>query len=82
MGMTSTISSKGQITVPKAVRDRLGLRAGSRVDFELVDRGVVMRKGRSGDVRAVEQVRGMLARQTSTDAIVDELRGSAPKSRR
>lgn len=68
--------------MPKAVRDRLGLRAGSRVDFELVDRGVVIRKGRSGDVRAVDQVRGMLARQTSTDAIVDELRGSAPKSRR
>jgi AbrB family looped-hinge helix DNA binding protein len=48
--MTSTISSKGQITVPKAVRDRLGLRAGTRVEFELVERGVMLRKGRAGPV--------------------------------
>ena len=31
--MTTTISSKGQITVPLEVRKRLGLRAGDRVEF-------------------------------------------------
>ena len=76
--MTSTISSKGQITVPKAVRDRLGLRAGTRVEFELVERGVVLRKGRTSAARPVDLVRGILTRRVSTEALVDELRGPAP----
>jgi AbrB family looped-hinge helix DNA binding protein len=74
--MTSTISSKGQITVPKAVRDRLGLRAGIRVAFELVERGVVLRKSRAVGGRAVDQVRGILRRRASTDAILNEPRGA------
>jgi AbrB family looped-hinge helix DNA binding protein len=38
MPASSTISSKGQITVPLEIRDRLGLKAGDRVEF-VVDRG-------------------------------------------
>lgn len=30
---TATITSKGQLTVPKAVRDALGIGPGDRVDF-------------------------------------------------
>ena len=33
MARSSTISSKGQITVPLEVRKRLGLRVGDRVEF-------------------------------------------------
>jgi antitoxin PrlF len=33
MARSSTISSKGQITVPLEVRKRLGLKAGDRVEF-------------------------------------------------
>jgi AbrB family looped-hinge helix DNA binding protein len=29
----STVTSKGQITIPKEVRDQMGLKAGDRVDF-------------------------------------------------
>jgi AbrB family looped-hinge helix DNA binding protein len=43
--MTSTISSKGQVTVPKDVRDRLGLRTGTVVEFEVTETGVLLRKG-------------------------------------
>jgi antitoxin PrlF len=32
-----TMTSKGQITVPKDVRESLGLTAGTKVDFKLVD---------------------------------------------
>jgi antitoxin PrlF len=35
---SSTISSKGQITLPQEIRNRLGLKAGDRVDF-LVESG-------------------------------------------
>ena len=38
---TSTLTSKGQITLPKQVRERLGLRQGDRVVFELDEAGGV-----------------------------------------
>ena len=40
--MTVTITSKGQVTIPKKVRDLLQLKAGSAVDFELTPDGRVM----------------------------------------
>jgi len=33
--MTATLTSRGQLTIPVAVRKRLGLRTGARVSFEL-----------------------------------------------
>jgi AbrB family looped-hinge helix DNA binding protein len=38
---TATMTSKGQITIPKEVRDVLGLEAGHRVSFQIRDDGVV-----------------------------------------
>ena len=40
--MASTVNSRGQITIPKQVRDRLGIRAGSTVAFELNDSGEIV----------------------------------------
>ncbi|MES0875263.1 AbrB/MazE/SpoVT family DNA-binding domain-containing protein [Sinimarinibacterium thermocellulolyticum] len=34
--MGTTVTSKGQVTIPKDVRGRLGIRAGSRVEFRVV----------------------------------------------
>jgi len=33
---TSSVTSKGQVTIPKALRQQLGLARGSRVSFQLV----------------------------------------------
>jgi antitoxin PrlF len=42
MGHFSTISSKGQVTVPQEIRKRLGLEPGDRVEFvEEADRTVI-----------------------------------------
>ena len=38
--MHATVSSKGQVTLPKAIRDQLGLVEGTRLDFDVVD-GVI-----------------------------------------
>jgi AbrB family looped-hinge helix DNA binding protein len=78
--MTSTISSKGQITVPKAVRDRLGLRPGTTVEFEPTADGVLLRKGHKGGPRPVDRVRGILKRRAATDALLDDMRGPVPPS--
>jgi len=44
---TATMTSKGQVTIPKMVREALGLFDGTRVDFELLaDGSAVMRAQR------------------------------------
>lgn len=40
--MASNVNSKGRVTIPKQVRDRLGIRAGSTVAFELNDSGEIV----------------------------------------
>jgi len=46
MPPSSTISSKGQITVPIEVRHRLGLKQGDRVEFIFEDGRTVLRPSR------------------------------------
>lgn len=42
MDVTS-VTSKGQVTIPKALRQQLGIRQGSRIEFSLVGDHVEMR---------------------------------------
>jgi AbrB family looped-hinge helix DNA binding protein len=44
--MKGTISSKGQITVPKKVRTRYDLGPGTEIEFELREEGALLRKKR------------------------------------
>jgi AbrB family looped-hinge helix DNA binding protein len=37
--MLATVTDKGQVTVPKEIRDRMGIVPGSRLDFEVMDDG-------------------------------------------
>lgn len=37
--MLAVVTSKGQLTLPKVIRERLGLEAGSRLDFQVDERG-------------------------------------------
>src|SRR5690606_1211547 len=40
--MSTTLTRKGQVTIPKPVRDLLGLEPGSAVDFKVTDEGQVL----------------------------------------
>ena len=39
----ASVTSKGQVTIPKSVRQKLGIRQGSRIEFALVSDHVEMR---------------------------------------
>ena len=47
MGYYSTISSKGQLTVPQEIRKRLGLEPGDRVEFVMEPDRTVIRPART-----------------------------------
>jgi antitoxin PrlF len=59
MNNSSTISSKGQITVPIEIRKRLGLAPGDRVEFVVEDDRTVIRPARS-EVNPFEKFIGIL----------------------
>lgn len=40
--MLATLTSKGQFTLPKEIRERLGLTPGSRLDFSIDDQGMLV----------------------------------------
>lgn len=73
------VTEKGQVTIPKDVRDRFGIGAGSEVEF-VVDRGrIVVRKvddpaGRGAQLAARLRGRGDVA--MTTDEIMALTRGS------
>ena len=56
---TATVTSKGQVTIPRRVREALRIRPGDRIDFVLADNGEV--RVRAGEVD-VSALRGLLSR--------------------
>jgi AbrB family looped-hinge helix DNA binding protein len=75
--MKSTISSKGQVTVPAGIREKLGLRPGMLIEFELREGGAFMRKGADG-THPVDKIVGLLKLDQSTDELLDHMRGPRP----
>jgi AbrB family looped-hinge helix DNA binding protein len=77
--MTSTLTSKGQVTVPKKIRDYLGLQPGSTVAFSLGPHGeVLVQTGEASPQRhkgRLRKLRGTLATGRSTDELMSLLRG-------
>ena len=75
--MDATVAERGQITLPKAVRDALGLVKGSKLKIELDGSRIILRK----DVNdALSKLRGKykLDGFASTDEAMRAIRGRAP----
>jgi antitoxin PrlF len=53
----SKVTSKGQVTIPKAIRDAFGFLPGTEVEFVSDDEGVRVRRSRAGRRRGEEVVR-------------------------
>lgn len=77
----STISSKGQVTVPLEVRNRLGLKEGDRVEFVYEEGRTVLRPARP-EKNPFEAYLGILPAFSTRDEInawIDDLRGDGER---
>jgi antitoxin PrlF len=75
--MEATVAERGQITLPKAARDALGLTKGMKLKIEVEGGRIILRK----DVKdALSRLRGLikLPAGVTTDDVMRELRGRAP----
>lgn len=64
----ATLTSKGQITLPKSVRDGLGVDTGDRVEFVELEKGVYSVSAATRDVR---ELKGMIPLPAKVVAIAD-----------
>ena len=67
---TATITTKGQITIPKAIRDSLMLSAGDKIEFVVIDKREALIRPVS---KKVDEVFGMLHKHDRKAISVEEI---------
>jgi AbrB family looped-hinge helix DNA binding protein len=79
LSMSTQVTRKGQVTIPKRVRDRLKIKPGSSVEFELADDGrvVIVKVGRrrARAASAFGRIRGAATVPMTTEEIMALTRG-------
>ena len=70
MSTESTLTSKGQTTVPKAIRESLRLKSGDRITFTLMPDGTVLMRVKN---KSVMSLAGSLRRRGRRALPVEEL---------
>jgi antitoxin PrlF len=70
MSADATLTSKGQTTIPKEIRDSLGMKPGDRMTFTLMpDRTLVVRVKK----RSITQLAGMLHKKGRKPVSIEQL---------
>jgi len=76
--MNATVSEKGQVTIPKKMREKLGLKPGQVLEFEAKGGMLIARKTSAS--MQIDQVIGILqGRIKNVDDYIDEIRGPRKK---
>jgi len=76
--MATTVTSKGQVTIPKAIRDRLGIKPGTKVAFSLGEDGRAFLQAENAvppQTSRFERLRGTATAKLSTNEIMALTRG-------
>ena len=63
------VTSKGQVTIPQAIREKLGITPSSEIDFVVQGDSVVLVKKEGGDT-PFKRLRGVATVKMSTDEIM------------
>ena len=71
--MKTRVAERGQVTIPKALRERLGVRPGATLEFSEEGGRLVAVKSSPAD--PVAKVYGRLGRKFDTDAFMAKIRG-------
>ena len=70
------VTSRGQVTIPKKVREQLGITPGSEVDFHLDGQGArLVRVYRGEGTNLAAAMRGRATARMSTEEIMALMRG-------
>ncbi len=70
MGAEATLTSKGQTTIPRAIRESLGMKVGDRMTFTLLPDGAVLLRVKN---KSVMSVAGRLAKKGRKPLPIEEL---------
>jgi AbrB family looped-hinge helix DNA binding protein len=71
--MKARIAERGQVTIPKPLRQRLGMKPGTVLEFSEENGRLIAVK--SGGTDPVSEVFGCLGKKIDTDAVMAQLRG-------
>ena len=72
--MKAKVAERGQVTIPKILRERLGIRPGTMLNFEEDHGKLVVEKTSTMD--SLDRFYGKLGRGRRTDDVIRELRGN------
>ncbi len=72
----STITSKGQTTIPKGIREHLNLHAGDKIDFIIDESGQVIVEPATLDIR---ELKGILHREDMKPVSVEDMKKAVKK---
>jgi antitoxin PrlF len=70
MGAEATLTSKGQTTIPKQIRDSLAMKSGDRMTFTLMPDGTVLMRVKN---KSVMSLAGSLRKKGRKPVPVDQL---------
>ena len=68
------IGERGQVTIPKKMREKYGLLPHIEVDFVEAQSGVLIKK-KVRHMSPVDKVYGILGKNTTTDSYIEAVRG-------
>jgi AbrB family looped-hinge helix DNA binding protein len=77
MSTTAVVSEKGQVTLPKGMRDQLGIRPGSRLEFQVSDDGTLRVRVLA---RGADTLFGLLARAGEPSKSFEEMDAAVTES--